>query len=129
MPGFIGKKLCPELVLVALNFKKYTAVSTEIRFILAQYDPGFSPMSLDEAYLDFTQHLKERSSLNDEERTYPQVVEDVAYCACAACQQRKQNAEGLTLHFHTFSECSAFSVDSISFRARCFFLYAYTLIT
>ncbi|CAL1530956.1 unnamed protein product [Lymnaea stagnalis] len=60
MPGFIGLKLCPNLVLVKPNFDKYTAVSKEIRGIFAQYDPHFSPMSLDEAYLDFTEHLNHR---------------------------------------------------------------------
>ncbi|RUS76576.1 hypothetical protein EGW08_015654, partial [Elysia chlorotica] len=60
MPGFIGLKLCPDLVLVQPNFDKYTAVSKEIRQVLAQYDPNFCPMSLDEAYLDFTDHLKNR---------------------------------------------------------------------
>ncbi|KAK7009630.1 DNA polymerase kappa [Biomphalaria glabrata] len=57
MPGFIALKLCPNLVLVEPNFTKYTAVSQEIREIFAQYDPNFSPMSLDEAYLDLTEHL------------------------------------------------------------------------
>ncbi|KAH9524683.1 hypothetical protein Btru_027523 [Bulinus truncatus] len=61
MPGFIGLKLCPNLVLVKPNFKKYMAVSLEIREIFAQYDPNFQPMSLDEAYLDITEHLKHRS--------------------------------------------------------------------
>lgn len=31
MPGFIAKKLCPNLVIVPTDFDKYRAVSTEVR--------------------------------------------------------------------------------------------------
>lgn len=31
MPGFIAKKLCPDLVIVPTNFDKYRAVSDEVR--------------------------------------------------------------------------------------------------
>lgn len=31
MPGFIAKKLCPNLVIVPTNFDKYRAVSNEVR--------------------------------------------------------------------------------------------------
>ncbi|KND00532.1 uncharacterized protein SPPG_04842 [Spizellomyces punctatus DAOM BR117] len=57
MPGYIAKKLCPNLILVRSNFDKYTAVSKKIREVFAMYDPQFSPMSLDEAYLDITDYL------------------------------------------------------------------------
>ena len=84
MPGFIAKKLCPQLVIVPTNFHKYRQVSNDVRTILAQYDASYSPMSLDEAYLNFTDHLKSRASLSDDERTYAKVVDDVAYCSCMA---------------------------------------------
>ncbi|XP_019956493.1 DNA polymerase kappa [Paralichthys olivaceus] len=70
MPGFIAKKLCPNLVIVPTNFDKYRAVSEEIREIFADYDPHFQPMSLDEAYLDFTDHLDQRQSWPDSSRTH-----------------------------------------------------------
>ncbi|XP_032069950.1 DNA polymerase kappa isoform X2 [Thamnophis elegans] len=57
MPGFIAKKLCPHLTIVPLNFKKYE----EVREILAEYDPQFMPMGLDEAYLNITEYLEERN--------------------------------------------------------------------
>ena len=60
MPGFIAKKLCPQLVIVPLNFDKYRQVSSQVREILAEYDQNFVPMSLDEAYLDLTDYLKRR---------------------------------------------------------------------
>ena len=57
MPGFIAKKLCPELVIVKLNFAKYRQVCKEVREILAEYDPDFCPMGLDESYLDLTEYV------------------------------------------------------------------------
>ena len=47
-------QLCPELVIVPCNMEKYAAVAEKIRDVFRQYDPNFSPMSLDEAYLDIT---------------------------------------------------------------------------
>lgn len=58
MPGFIAKKLCPNLTIVRTNFDKYTKISHEIREVLAEYDRNFLPMSLDEAYLDITDYLR-----------------------------------------------------------------------
>ncbi|KAI4875489.1 hypothetical protein NFI96_030044 [Prochilodus magdalenae] len=70
MPGFIAKKLCPNLVIVPLNFEKYTAVSEQVREIFADYDPQFMPMSLDEAYLDITDHLEQRQHWPESMRTH-----------------------------------------------------------
>ncbi|KAK1892170.1 DNA polymerase kappa [Dissostichus eleginoides] len=70
MPGFIAKRLCPNLIIVPTNFDKYRAVSEEIREIFADYDPQFQPMSLDEAYLDFTEHLEQRQSWPESSRTH-----------------------------------------------------------
>lgn len=70
MPGFIAKKLCPNLVIVPTNFDKYRAVSKEVQAIFAEYDPNFQAASLDEAYLDFTQHLEQRMSWPESARTH-----------------------------------------------------------
>ncbi|CAH1254928.1 POLK [Branchiostoma lanceolatum] len=70
MPGFIGKKLCPDLVIVPTNFDKYRTVSRQVRDVLRQYDPNFAPMSLDEAYMDLTDYLELRKSLPEEMRTF-----------------------------------------------------------
>ncbi|XP_062511612.1 DNA polymerase kappa-like isoform X2 [Corticium candelabrum] len=60
MPGFIGKKLCPSLVIVKPNYEEYRRVSRQVQDIIAEYDPKFSAASLDEAYLDLTDYLEER---------------------------------------------------------------------
>ena len=70
MPGFIGKKLCPSLVIVTTNFDKYREVSKQVREILAEYDPNFCPMSLDEAYFDLTDHLEKRKCYTKAQRTF-----------------------------------------------------------
>ena len=61
MPGFIAKKLCPQLVFVSCNFEKYEVVSNQIRGIIGEYDPHFRSHSLDEVYFDLTNAAKERS--------------------------------------------------------------------
>ncbi|CDQ73288.1 unnamed protein product [Oncorhynchus mykiss] len=70
MPGFIAKKLCPNLVIVPTNFDKYRAVSAEVQEIFADYDPHFLPMSLDEAYLDISEHLEQRRVWPEALRTH-----------------------------------------------------------
>ncbi|XP_073440202.1 DNA polymerase kappa isoform X2 [Dendrobates tinctorius] len=70
MPGFIAKKLCPALHIVPPNFDKYRAVSKEVREIFSEYDPNFLPLSLDEAYLDITDHLEERLNWPEERRRF-----------------------------------------------------------
>lgn len=59
MAGFVAKKLCPELILLPLNFDKYNAKAAEVREILADYDPRFESASIDEAYLNITEYCAE----------------------------------------------------------------------
>jgi DNA polymerase kappa len=56
MAGFVAKKLCPELVMLKLNFDKYTAKAQEVREIIVDYDPRFESASIDEAYLNITEY-------------------------------------------------------------------------
>ena len=58
MPGFIGKKLCPNLVIVKGNYDKYKAVSAVVGEILSEYDPHYCPAGIDEFYLDLTNYLQ-----------------------------------------------------------------------
>ncbi|CAN0906698.1 DNA polymerase kappa, partial [Linum grandiflorum] len=60
MPGFIARRLCPELIFVPPDFKKYTHYSELSRKVFQKYDPHFVAASLDEAYLDITEICKER---------------------------------------------------------------------
>ncbi|KAK4848646.1 hypothetical protein QYF36_015555 [Acer negundo] len=60
MPGFIACKLCPELIFVPTDFKKYNYYSDLTRKVFCDYDPNFMAASLDEAYLDITEVCRER---------------------------------------------------------------------
>lgn len=41
-----------------------------MREVFAEYDPNFLPLSLDEAYLDMTEHLEQRATWPECRRTY-----------------------------------------------------------
>ncbi len=47
MPGFIAKKLCPELVFVKSSPGKYYEVSKVFKQILSEYDPHLESMGID----------------------------------------------------------------------------------
>ncbi|WP_171479093.1 DNA polymerase IV [Acinetobacter haemolyticus] len=53
-----AKKLCPQVIVIEPNFEKYRKVSAQIHQIFQQYTPIVEPLSLDEAYLDVTENLK-----------------------------------------------------------------------
>lgn len=78
MASFVAKKLCPQLVLLPSNYDKYTAKATEIRTILAQYDPLFESASCDEAYLNITAYCDENQVEPDEavQRLRAEVLEN-----------------------------------------------------
>ncbi|WP_378941903.1 DNA polymerase IV [Paracoccus sp. R86501] len=57
MPSVTAARLCPDLIFVRHRFEVYRAVSQQIREIFAEYTPLIEPLSLDEAYLDVTDHL------------------------------------------------------------------------
>ena len=58
MPMSQAKKRCPHVVVIEPNFEKYRAVSEKIHHIFKQYTTLIEPLSLDEAYLDVTENLK-----------------------------------------------------------------------
>lgn len=62
MPSVRAARLCPGLVFVKPRFEVYKAVSQQIRAIFARFTPVIEPLSLDEAYLDLTDHLDGRTA-------------------------------------------------------------------
>ncbi|KAI2465171.1 hypothetical protein F4781DRAFT_425003 [Annulohypoxylon bovei var. microspora] len=66
MAGFVAKKLCPTLLLLPLNFDKYTSKAQEVRQVLVQYDPRFESASIDEAYLNITEYCVEHEMTPEE---------------------------------------------------------------
>lgn len=66
MAGHIAKKLCPELLLVPPNFKRYMEKAHEIRYVLSGYDDQLHASSIDEAYLNITDYCEVTGKSPDE---------------------------------------------------------------
>ncbi|MDO5631741.1 MAG: DNA polymerase IV [Paracoccus sp. (in: a-proteobacteria)] len=62
MPSVTALRRCPDLIFVRPRFEVYRAISQQIRAIFARFTPLIEPLSLDEAYLDVTDHLPPGSS-------------------------------------------------------------------
>lgn len=60
-----AKKLCPHVVILEPHFERYHAVSQQIHQIFQQYTTLIEPLSLDEAYLDVTENLKQLPSATE----------------------------------------------------------------
>ena len=68
MPGFIARKLCPNLVFKPCNFEKYREVSMQFREVVERYDPEFESMGLDECNMDVTQHCLDNGIITDKDK-------------------------------------------------------------
>lgn len=62
MPAAQARRLCPDTIFLRPEFKLYRAESTAIFEIYKLFTPSIQPLSLDEAYLDVTNHLGEFDS-------------------------------------------------------------------
>lgn len=60
MPGFVAKKLCPQLRIVRPRMNAYREESNKIADVIRQYDANFVPHSLDESSIDLSAHLMAR---------------------------------------------------------------------
>jgi DNA polymerase-4 len=58
MASSTARRKCPDLVFVKPRFDVYREVSLQIREIFADYTSLVEPLSLDEAYLDVTENLR-----------------------------------------------------------------------
>ncbi|HEX8490343.1 MAG TPA: DNA polymerase IV, partial [Chthoniobacterales bacterium] len=56
MPTFMALQRCPQLIILPTRFDVYRKESAVIRDILYRFTPLVEPLSLDEAYLDVTDH-------------------------------------------------------------------------
>jgi len=54
MPSAHAARLCPDLIILPVNFESYRKASKNIHSILHQYTDLIEPLSLDEAFLDVT---------------------------------------------------------------------------
>ncbi len=58
LPGFIGKRLCPDLVFVKPNMPKYKKEIEVIKNMLLEFDSQIELPSPDEFLLDVTDYLR-----------------------------------------------------------------------
>ncbi len=65
MPSVTAKRKCPELIFARPRLEVYKQVSQQIRAIFARYTPLIEPLSLDEAYLDVTETIKEGATATE----------------------------------------------------------------
>lgn len=65
MSSRMAKQKCPDLVFVRPRFEVYKQVSNQIREIFLEYTPLVEPLSLDEAYLDVTENLKNKATATE----------------------------------------------------------------
>ncbi len=68
MPSVTALRKCPELIFTPPRFEVYRAVSLQIRAIFARFTSLIEPLSLDEAYLDVTDHLQGETTATDTAR-------------------------------------------------------------
>ena len=54
----LAKRKCPDLIVVEPHFSRYKEVSNSVHAIFQRYTHIIEPISLDEAFLDVTQNLK-----------------------------------------------------------------------
>lgn len=62
MSSKIAARICPELIFVCPNFKRYKEVSKDIHKIFRRYTDVIEPLALDEAFLDVTENKMNMSS-------------------------------------------------------------------
>lgn len=60
-----ARKLCPQIIVIEPDFAKYRQVSAQIHQIFQQYTSLIEPLSLDEAFLDVTENLKQIPSATE----------------------------------------------------------------
>jgi DNA polymerase kappa len=65
LPGFIGKRLCTDLIFVQPNLPKYKGISEQIKNLLKQFDPEVETPSPDEFLLDVSVYLQSYNLDND----------------------------------------------------------------
>ncbi|WP_263576765.1 DNA polymerase IV [Acinetobacter pseudolwoffii] len=60
-----ARKLCPQVIVIEPDFAKYRQVSAQIHQIFQQYTALIEPLSLDEAFLDVTENLRQIPSATE----------------------------------------------------------------
>lgn len=60
MPGFIGRHLCPALVILPCDYDTYRVESDRFKAVVRRYDRSFQSMGLDEVTMDLTPYIQQQ---------------------------------------------------------------------
>lgn len=64
MPVFKARKLCPRGIFVAGRYRRYIEMSGKVFAVLRRYSDQMEPLSIDEAFLDFSRYENPLEVLN-----------------------------------------------------------------
>src|SRR5258708_35776330 len=90
MPAVRAEHLCPRAVFLPPDFPRYRAVSQSVHEIFKRHTDRIEPLSLDEAYLDFTQNKTGLPTATLVARTVrEQIRQELHLTACAGVAPNK----------------------------------------
>lgn len=86
MPGFIGQRLCPDMVIVPNDFAAYEREAKIVHQIATRYDADFVSVGLDELTMDLTTHLRRNPdvSVTDIAHRFREEVFQMTQLTCSA---------------------------------------------
>ena len=87
MPTYKALQLCPDLIVRPTRFEAYGAESKKVRDIFHRFTELVEPLSLDEAYLDITDHREEGAQVASRIRS--QIEEETGLTASAGIAPNK----------------------------------------
>ena len=92
MPGFKARELCPDLIILPIDFEKYRSESARIKEIFREYTDLVESVSLDEAFLDVT-HMKDRYAWDIAKEIRARIFETTSLTASAGVAPNKMLAK------------------------------------
>ncbi|KAG5474718.1 hypothetical protein LSCM4_03893 [Leishmania orientalis] len=92
MPGFIGMRLCPQLVIVPTDFAACRVESGKFKGVVREYDPGAQELGMDEVMMCLNGYLAQH---HKDATTHAERF-DIAERVIEECRRRVAEATGLT---------------------------------
>ncbi|CAD2218890.1 DNA polymerase kappa subunit [Angomonas deanei] len=98
MPGFIARKLCPQITIVPSDMDRYRQVAEVVRDVVRRYDPLFVTIGLDEVTMDVTKYIEKRNKALRKRN----VKRSLLYTPVMVCEHIRAD-----IQHHTQLTCSA----------------------
>ena len=84
-----AKRLCPGLIIVPSDFRRYKEVSAKVHEIFSRYTDIIEPLSIDEAFLDVTDGRNDMSAVEIAEDIRAKIHEELQLTASAGVSYNK----------------------------------------